>query len=170
MEIRPEKAEDTSAVYDLNRTVFETSTEAEIVDELRRNCGDTLSLVAVEGDEIYGHILFSPAFIESDDRIIEGTALAPMAVTSSRQRKGIGAKLIMKGFERLRQQGCPFVVVIGHPEYYPRFGFERASKYNLKSPWRGIPDEAFMIHFLAPLPIKNLSGTVTFRQEFDEAI
>ncbi|MBU2623130.1 MAG: N-acetyltransferase, partial [Proteobacteria bacterium] len=114
---------------------FEQPVEADIVDKLRQACPDFISLVAEDGKIIVGHILFTPVVIEESERKLQGMGLAPMAVMPERQRQGIGTKLIKRGLELLKEQGCPFVVVLGHPEYYPRFGFEPASRHNLKSQW-----------------------------------
>lgn len=96
--------------------------------------------------------------------------LAPMAVKPDRQKQGIGSSLVERGLEILREQGCPFVIVLGHPEYYPRFGFERASKYGLLSQWEGVPDEAFMVIVLDQTALESVSGVAKYRAEFDEAM
>src|SRR5207245_3892941 len=105
---------------------------------------DALSLVA-EDDAVVGHILFTPVVVESADRRILGMGLAPMAVLPERQRQGIGSELVRRGLDILRERGCPCVVVVGHPEYYPRFGFEPASRHGVVSQWPGVSDAAFMI-------------------------
>ena len=104
--------------------------------------------MAVRDDEVIGHILFSPAAIEYQGRTIAGAALGPMAVLPRYQRQGIGTKLVKDGVSRLQEKSCPFLVVIGHPEYYPRFGFRPASKFGVQSDW-DVPDEAFMMMVLA---------------------
>jgi putative acetyltransferase len=83
-----------------------------------------LSLVAVEKEKIVGHILFSSAIIEGEHGVVKGMGLAPMAVLPEFQRQGIGSQLVKAGIEKLRKTKCPFIIVLGHPEYYPRFGFE----------------------------------------------
>ena len=113
--IRPESPEDASAVRRLNELAFGQSAEAELVDRLRAACGDALSLVAV-ADAVVGHILFTPVIVESASTRIVGMGLAPMAVLPDRQRQGIGAQLVRRGVDILRERGCPFVVVVGHPE------------------------------------------------------
>lgn len=165
--IRPESPEDASAVRRLNELAFGQSAEAELVDRLRAACGDALSLVAV-ADAVVGHILFTPVIVESASTRIVGMGLAPMAVLPDRQRQGIGAQLVRRGVDILRERGCPFVVVVGHPEYYPRFGFERASARALASQWEGMPVEAFMALILDEHVMAGVSGVARYRDEFDE--
>ena len=168
--IREEKTEDIQAVREVNEAAFGEPTEANIVDKLRRRCEGLLSLVATDGDEVVGHILFSPATVESDNGVIQGMGLAPMAVAPVHQRNGIGTGLVERGLAILREQGCPFVIVLGHAEYYPRFGFEPASKYGLTSQWEGVPDEAFMILVFDQEAMKTVHGTARYRDEFNEAM
>jgi putative acetyltransferase len=126
--------------------------------------------VAEEEGQIVGHILFSPVELKSRPKVMMGAGLAPMAVLPERQRQGIGSRLVRSGLDRLRDQSCPYVIVLGHPEYYPRFGFERASKYGITSQWAGVPDEAFMIIVFAEGAFQGVSGAVRYRAEFDAAI
>lgn len=169
--IRTEETKDIPQVRKINEQAFETLVEANIVDRLRQTCPNSLSLVAEDGNDIIGHILFSPAVITTPEgEKIEGMGLAPMAVAPARQRQGIGSQLVNRGIEILRKRGCLFIIVIGHPEYYPRFGFEKASKYNLSSQWDGVPDEAFMIVIIDPESLKGISGVVRYPDEFDEAM
>ena len=127
-------------------------------------------MVALVDDRIVGHILFSPATIEGEKEIVVGMGLAPMAVLPELQRQGIGSELVKNGIERLKKIQCPFVIVLGHPEYYPRFGFERASLYKISSQWDGIPDEAFMIIAFDRGTIPEAGGIAWYRSEFDEAM
>lgn len=168
--IRTEKAEDIAQVRKINEQAFETATEADIVDTLRQTCPNLLSLVAENGNYIVGHILFSPATVNSCGQIIEGMGLAPMAVLPGKQRQGIGSQLVKRGLEILREQGCPFVIVLGHPEYYPRFGFELASKHGLSSQWDGVPDEAFMVIVMDHASLQGVSSVAKYREEFNEAM
>jgi putative acetyltransferase len=91
-------------------------------------------------------------------------------VIPERQQEGIGSQLVRRGIDMLRQHGCPFVIVVGHPEYYPRFGFERASKYGLSCQWEGVPDEAFMVLILDPAAMRDIRGVARYRDEFDAAM
>jgi putative acetyltransferase len=93
-----------------------------------------------------------------------------MAVLPAWQRQGIGTHLIQKGIEILKDRGYPVVIVLGHPEYYPRFGYERASNYGIRSQWDGVPDEAFMIRILDRAMMEGISGVARYRDEFDEAM
>jgi len=167
--VRAEKPEDTSHVRRVNELAFAQPTEADIVDRLRRACAESLSLVA-EDEGVVGHILFTPAVIESTGRRVVGMGLAPMAVLPDRQRHGIGSKLVRRGLEILRERGCPFVIVLGHPEYYPRFGFEPASLHRIACQWEGVPDEAFMISILDSSAMEGVSGVAKYRDEFGEAV
>ena len=92
-----------------------------------------------------------------------------MAVLPSLQRQGIGSRLVVEGLARLRSAGCPFVVVLGHHEYYPRFGFEPASRYGVRCQWEDVPDEAFMIMVTEEGAIPAEGGVIRYREEFDEA-
>jgi putative acetyltransferase len=168
--IRPEQADDVVAIRVVNERAFGQPEEANVVERIRVNCSDILSLVALGDGRVVGHILFSPATIEADGELIEGMGLAPMAVLPEYQRQGIGSALVRRGLEILGEQSCPFVIVLGHPEYYPRFGFERASAYGLKSQWEGVPDEAFMVMFLGETWRAKMSGIARYRGEFDEAM
>ncbi|MEW8496561.1 MAG: N-acetyltransferase, partial [Candidatus Thiodiazotropha taylori] len=99
-----------------------------------------------------------------------GMGLAPMAVLPSHQGEGIGTRLVRYGLDYLRDADCPFVIVLGHPDYYPRFGFELASKYQIHSQWEGVPDDAFMIAVFDQAVIPRHGGVARYRDEFDEAM
>jgi putative acetyltransferase len=168
--IRPEEPKDHFAVHAINLAAFEGGPEATLVDTLRASCPDHLSLVAEDEDHIVGHILFTPVVVESAGGEIAGMGLAPMAVRPERQRSGVGSLLVNRGLEMLRCRSCPFVVVVGHPKYYPRFGFELASRHGLQSQWEGVPDEAFMVMVLDPGVLPEGGGVARYRDEFDAAI
>ena len=162
-----EQPADSARVREINELAFGQLLEADLVDRLRANCADALSLVA-EDDTVVGHILFTPVVVESGTRRIEGMGLAPMAVIPDRQRQGVGLQLVKHGLELLRERRCPFVVVVGHPEYYPRFGFKRASRHGLSSQWDGIDDAAFMVAILDPQAMTGVSGVARYRDEFND--
>ena len=163
--IREEKLEDAVAVRRFNEEAFGQPQEARLVDLLRARRAVLLSLVATIDDRVVGYILFSPVRLETKTSDLEGAGLGPMAVLPEFQRMGIGSKMIAEGTRRLQELGCPFIVVLGHPEYYPRFGFIPASRHGIRCQWE-VPDEAFM---LLPLDISRLtalSGLVWYREEF----
>jgi putative acetyltransferase len=168
--IRPEEAKDYDQVRAINLAVFEDGPEADLVDTLRSSCADCLSLVAEEAGELMGHILFTPVVVASSEHRIEGMGLAPMAVTPELHRSGIGSQLVSHGLEVLRKRSCPFVVVLGHPEYYPRFGFERASAHGLRSQWDRVPDEAFMVTVFDRGSLAGGGGVARYWEEFDAAM
>lgn len=167
MTIRLERPEDVSQIRLVNELAFGQPAEARLVDKLRQACTSALSLVAAD-DAVVGHILFTPVRVECAERRVLGMGLAPLAVLPDRQRQGIGSQLVRRGLDILRERGCPFVVVVGHPEYYPRFGFVRASKHGLSSQWAGVRDEAFMTLVLDAPTMADVSGVATYREEFNE--
>lgn len=165
MEIRAERDEDHAAVRHLNESAFGPgSPEAGLVEALRANGAHVaaLCLVAVDGDEVIGHIFYSRARLESGHEVL---ALAPMAVLPERQRSGVGKALVEASLALAAQTDYPLVVVLGHPEYYPRFGFEPAAGYGVVCPWE-VPAEAWM---LLPLPAHRpeARGRVTYAAPFD---
>jgi putative acetyltransferase len=168
--IRPEKPEDIPSVRIINERAFGQPAEADIVDRLRQNCPEALSLVAEDEGYIVGHILFTQVMVETDEKSIQGMGLAPMAVLPERQREGIGSIMVENGLKILQDRSCPFVIVLGHAEYYPRFGFKIASKHGLTSQWDGVPDEAFMVLIFDEITLEGVSGIARYRKEFDEAI
>jgi putative acetyltransferase len=168
--IRPEQSEDIAAVRVVNEKAFGEPTEATIVDSLRDACPDAVSLVAVEAGKVLGHIFFSPAFVSGGHEIVKGMGLAPMAVLPERQRQGIGSMLVQAGIAAVRERNYPFIIVLGHPEYYSRFGFVPGSHHGLSCQWDGVPDEAFMVLILDEPAMAGVSGTARYRDEFDQAM
>jgi putative acetyltransferase len=162
--IREEDAADAPAIHALNVAAFGADVEARLVDALRGHGRLTLSLVAVDGAAVVGHIAFSPVSVTGPDgRIARGVGLGPMAVEPSRQRSGIGGKLIAQAFQRLAPAG--FCVVVGHADYYPRFGFVRASRFGIR--WDAkVPDECFLVRELTPGGLAKVSGVVRYAPEF----
>jgi len=167
-EIRKEELRDQHSVRRLNMAAFDNGPEAALVDKLRACCEDYLAFVAVEEGIVVGHILFTPVTVDGCGVI--GMGLAPMAVLPSHQRQGIGSQLVRHGLAYLHRSGCPFVIVLGHPGYYPRFGFEPASKYQLFSQWESIPDEAFMVIIFDRSVLPGSSSVLRYRDEFNDAI
>jgi putative acetyltransferase len=170
IKVRIEQPEDMDAVRLVNDQAFGQPDEGRIVDKLRKYCKGILSLVAILNNQIVGHILFSPATIETQGSVIEGMGLAPMAVLPEFQNRGIGSELVTEGLRHIKNMKCPFVIVLGHDQYYPRFGFQTASTHGLKSQWDGVPDEAFMVLILNESAMKDVSGVVRYREEFSEAM
>ena len=163
--VREELLADAPAVREVNERAFGTPLEAGIVDALRGSEG-SISLVATSGDLVVGHILFTPVTVDSsaDVRV---AGLAPMAVLPDYQRAGIGSRLVKAGLDACRRRGYAAVVVLGHPEYYPRFGFTRADAHGLSCEFP-VPPEAFMVLGFDPEILARLSGTVRYRPEFAE--
>ena len=166
--IREETLSDQDAVRQINELAFEQGPEATLVDKLRASCDRYVSFVAVDQGAVIGHILFTPVTLDGSS--VVGMGLAPMGVLPSHQRQGVGSLLVRHGLDYLRQSGCPFVIVLGHPNYYPRFGFEPASRYKLSSQWEGVPDEAFMVVVFDNKVLPEAGGIVRYRAEFDEAM
>jgi putative acetyltransferase len=165
MRIRREEKKDVEGIRAVNVAAFGSTTEAHIVDALRGD--DVLSLVAEEGDAVVGHIMFSPVQItEGGD--LRAVALAPMAVAPEYQRRGIGSALARAGLAECRSLGIHAVFVVGHPTYYPRFGFRLASIAGFACEFE-VDDEAFMVAELVPNALAGRSGTVHFHQAFTEA-
>lgn len=166
--VRIESPSDREAVRALNARAFDGPTEATIVDTIRAAGGVTLSLVAEDdAGDVVGHILFSPVTIERDGTLDASTAvgLAPMAVAPAQQHRGIGSALVREGLVRLREAGFGAVIVLGHPDYYARFGFTRASELGLRSEFDA-PDDAFMALELRPCALGSAPGVVHYRPEF----
>lgn len=140
--------------------------EAELVDRLRKNCERVVSLVALAEGEIVGHVLFTPAEIRTAERHGQGWGLGPLSVLPDRQKTGIGSALVREGFARLAADG-EFVVVLGHPEYYPRFGFVPAADFGVAHGFAGIPQEVFFLRVSQPHLTTLLRGGVAYyRPEF----
>ena len=166
MQSREEQPGDIPAIHRLNAAAFPTEAEADLVDALREQNALTLSLVAEENGEILGHIAFSPMTTASPSNL-KLIGLAPMAVVPERQNRGIGSALIREGIERCKQRGVDAIIVLGHPEYYPRFGFIPAARFNLRSEY-GVPEEAFMALELKPGVLAGVAGEVRYHVAFQE--
>jgi putative acetyltransferase len=164
--IRPEEPRDEADVHETNEQAFGAPLEARLVDALRGSPG-SISLVATLDDRVIGHILFTPVTIEPAAPVrIAG--LAPMAVRPEYQCKGVGTQLVRAGLHECRRLGYAAVVLVGHPEYYPRFGFVPAHTRNLACEFP-VPPEAFMVLELDPGALAGSSGVVHYRPEFAEA-
>ncbi|ETT79283.1 GNAT family N-acetyltransferase [Bacillus mycoides] len=147
---------------------FSDKKEHELVKRIRE-CDafiPELSIVAVD-EEIVGHIMLSKITIEQDGTTVDSLALAPVSVTPSHQKKGIGGKLITAALEKAKELGYESVVVLGHPEYYPKFGFKKASDWNIKAPFE-VPDEVFMVIELGENALQGVEGIVQYSSAFTE--
>ena len=161
--VRREAATDRAAVRRINELAFEGPAEADLVEALHRDELVLASLVAdVDGDTV-GHILFSRMWVDTAAGAVEAACLAPVAVLPPRQRRGIGTALITRGLDEMRRLGERVVFVVGHPAYYPRFGFEPAGAYGLTSPF---PAEAFMVMELVPEALRGIGGPVRYPAPF----
>ncbi len=164
-QVRPETPADYTAVEQLTYDAFNHDAEVRLIKTLRQQPG-SISLVAGQHGKLVGHILFSVAHL-ADHAEITLMALAPMAVTNVLQHQGIGSALVRAGLELCRERGAAAVVVLGHPDYYPRFGFSPASHFNLRCPWQ-VPDNTFMLLPLNPAALKGRSGQVLYHPAFAE--
>jgi putative acetyltransferase len=164
MRVRPETEADRAAVRAVNEAAFETSAEAGVVEALRDGGVSLVSLVAETDGGVIGHILFSPVSL-SDHADLNLMGLGPMAVVPDRQRKGVGAALVRQGLMCCKDLGARAVVVVGHPEYYPRFGFAPASRYALRCEY-DVPDNVFMVAELEAGALNGASGVVRYHHAF----
>src|SRR5215468_3192429 len=167
MIVRPEKPEDIPAIRIVNERAFGSPAEADLVDALRRNGKAVISLVAEDDGLIVGHIFFSAVTIQSEGTGLKGVGLAPMAVIPEKQNQRIGSTLVEHGLRRCREEDHPFVVVLGHSNYYPRFGFVPASRFGIKSEY-DVDDEAFMVMELREGALIGCAGVVKYQPEFNE--
>lgn len=168
--VRPEREEDFHEIFEVNRLAFGQDGEAKLVDTLRKNravFNSQLSIVAIQNNTMVGHILFTIiSIIDNKGNMYESLALAPMAVKPGFQKKGIGGQLIKEGLGAAKKLGFKSVIVLGHEEYYPKFGFEPAEKWNIRAPF-DIPSSNFMAIELVNEGLKNTSGTVAYPKEFE---
>ncbi len=167
--IRPETPEDIAAIRYVNEQAFGQNEEAELVEKLRNRAALSLSLIAVQKNEIVGHITFSPVVIESERSSFEAITLAPIAVLPEYQRQGIGGQLARAGLEECRNLGHEIVVVLGHPTYYPRFGFVPTKPKGMSCEFE-VPAEAFMVLELREGALAGRGGIVRFQPEFKETM
>lgn len=165
MHIRAESLQDRDAVHRINLAAFETSEEAEIVDKLRAEAHPIVSLIAEVGERIVGHILFSPVTIVGHPGL-KVMGLGPMAVELDYQNEGIGSALVHAGIERCRGLGAGAIIVIGHPGYYPRFGFVVAEDLGLRI-GMDVPREAFMCLELVKDYLRGIEAEARYHPAFD---
>lgn len=166
--IRRETNEDMERIRLINIEAFGGGSEAGIVEKLRKRGALIISLVAVRDGEIVGHIAFSPAIVGTESSSFEVIALAPMAVLPAYQHQGIGSQLVRQGLEECRKLGYVIVVLVGHADYYPRFGFVPSRQHGLKCEFE-VPDDAWMVLELCRGALVGRQGTVRFQPEFKDA-
>lgn len=162
--IRPEKKSDRLKIRSIHILAFQSETEANIVDSLRESGEELISLVAEDNGEILGHILFSPVTLNGENEIM---GLAPMAVKPERQNQGIGTLMVNEGLVYCQKAGYSAVVVLGHPNYYPRFGFLPAKQFGIQSEYN-VPPEVFMVKELMKDALNGKSGTIKYHSAFKE--
>ncbi|MFF0829793.1 GNAT family N-acetyltransferase [Brevibacillus sp. NPDC003359] len=176
LRIRIEHTDDYSVTEHVVKSAFANAEfsdqkEHDLVSRIRKSDSfiPALSLVAMdeENQEIVGHILLSKINIRNDSQSVESLALAPVSVLPDYQSKGIGKKLILEALQKAKELGYQSVVVLGHSQYYPKFGFQKASRWGIKAPFE-VPDEVFMAMELQVNALANVSGVVEYSSAFFE--
>ena len=166
IEVREECVADVAAIGSVTERAFGQRQEAGLIEQLRRQGAVSLSLVAESDGAVVGHILFSPVTVHQQGFEGSVVGLAPMAVVPELQRTGIGSQLVRAGLEIVRERGHDAVVVLGHPEYYPRFGFVPAHAFGLSCEYP-VPSEVFMALELEGGALDGVEGRVTYHEAFD---
>ncbi len=155
IKIRNEEAKDIEQVREILCAAFPTDVESRLVEALRANGKAIISLVAVRGEQVLGHILFSPVST-SPPSAAKGIGLAPVAVHPNVQSQGIGSQLINEGLRLCQELGYDYCVVLGNPKYYQRFGFEKASSFGVQNEY-GVDDEFMLIHFSSQCTVQGIA-------------
>lgn len=163
--IRPVQAADAAAVRQVHLTAFPNPGEADLVERLRANGKAVIELVALDGDSIIGHVVFSPLALRPRAGTV-GLGLGPLAVMPDHEKHGVGRRLIQNGLAECHRWGAGFVVVVGDPPYYTRFGFEPAGKYDLRSEFGA--GDAFMVFKLESGALPPPGTLVKYSPEFSE--
>jgi putative acetyltransferase len=166
IEIRAERPDDIDAIRHVNERAFGSSAEPRLVDRLRTANQAVVSLVAAHDDRVVGHILFSPVTIGNAPETLRGVGLAPLSVLPEYQNQGIGSRLVRGGLTACREARFDIVVVLGHVDYYPRFGFAPAKSHGLENEYGA--SDAFMALELRKGALDEVSGLVRFAPEFRE--
>lgn len=163
MNIRAESAKDHPAVYEINRLAFGKEDESKLVDELRTNADAVISLVAEIDGKVVGHLLMSKMYIATQKGDVPALALAPVAVHPDFQKQGIGSALVKEALKIAPEKGETIVLVLGHKEYYPKFGFSVELAKNIKHPF---DKDHFMALELKPGALDGLVGKVKYPAAF----
>lgn len=166
IEIRPEETTDFESIYRINDAAFGRPDEARLVERLR-NSESYIALVSVENNVVNGHIFFTRVTLSPENSAFNAVGLAPMAVLRQKQNNGIGSMLVRAGLEECRRRGFNMCVVLGHPQYYPRFGFRPARNLGLTCEY-DVPDEAFMAIELVEFAASGIGGLVRYSPAFAE--
>ena len=167
MIIREEAAADIPVIFEINEAAFGRSYEALLVDRLRDRKAIIYSLVAEQDSRLVGHALFSPIMIQGENGMVTvACGLGPVAVVPASQKQGIGSVLIEAGIRLCREAGYSVMIVLGHPTYYPRFGFQPAGRFGISSAY-DVPGEAFMVLELQEGALDAVSGVAHYHPEFD---
>lgn len=154
---------DQPAIREINRQAFDMSAPGTF-EKLLATLPDSAAWVAVgAGGRILGHIILTPATVEAAGRQVQGMGLGELAVLPDFQRQGIGTRLGTEAIAALRAAGCPFVIVVGHGPYYPRFGFRPGSQLGLCCQWEKVPDANFMALVLDEAAMREAAGVARFR-------
>jgi putative acetyltransferase len=169
MIIRTEETKDYQDVYTLNYEAFGgRDDESRLIERIRTSefFVAELSLVAELEGKILGNILLSKAIVVDEDKNYEVIVLAPIAVKPEFQRTGVGRKLILEGLKRCRELGYNLVLLIGHPEYYPKFGFKPARQFQLELRQFEVSDKVFMVCELVEGALRNIKGELIYPEAF----
>jgi putative acetyltransferase len=168
--IRPARPGDSRAIASVHRSAFDTDAEARLVEALIAEGDGVISLVAVENAVVVGHVLLSTVTIGRAGSAAEALSLAPIAVRPDSQRSGIGSALVQASLDAAREQEWGSVVVLGHPGFYPRFGFEPATPRGILPPWPDVPEDAWMVAELSPGALDGVAGVAAFPRPFEEVV
>lgn len=166
--VRAERPEDYAAISEVLRLAFKREVEANLVGALRKTKEflPKLSLVALKDGVVVGHIMFHPIKIHTEGQTVPALILAPLSVRPEFQDAGIGSVLMRQGLAQCRELGNRLVIVVGHPGYYPKFGFVQAMPKGLKATFK-VPSEVFMVLELVPGAMDGIHGLVECPPEFD---
>ncbi|KXN68681.1 acyl-CoA N-acyltransferase [Conidiobolus coronatus NRRL 28638] len=167
VEIKQERQEDRKEVYTVNKLAFNQEDEALLTDKLRKSHTfvPELSLVAWDNNAVIGYILFTKVFFEKAPQH-KSLALAPLSVHPQHQRKGVGSLLMNEGINRARKLGYQSIIVLGHKDYYRRFGFQDASNWNIESPFGSNSQEFFKVIELVKGNLDTVCGQPIYAKEF----